>query len=271
MTVMQGLSVASGITPRGNAKGIVLNRRMARRSRRWLPELERSPATKRRGLRQDGRVLRRIRHSRPATTGMYTMSIKLLLDIIRSRVLLILLTLAVTVARRGRASPLPEPKPTSASTSLVLNYDGRQPFESEPDDHAAARVELRRDPARHHSQPEGGVEGGGPAGTRSRAGLARRIRGVHRPQRMPIANWIAAQIMENVDVEQLPNSSRVVNCQLHGASAPRGGRSWRTRIAQAYIATALELTVEPARRNAAWFDEQLKTHAGPPRGIAVRA
>jgi polysaccharide export outer membrane protein len=40
MTVMQGLSVASGITPRGNAKGIVLNRRVGNAIQEVRSDLE---------------------------------------------------------------------------------------------------------------------------------------------------------------------------------------------------------------------------------------
>ena len=56
------------------------------------------------------------------------MSPKLLLDIVRSRALLIFLTLAVTVGVAGTLTYL-APTKYSGTTSLVLNYDGRNPLD----------------------------------------------------------------------------------------------------------------------------------------------
>ena len=64
--------------------------------------------------------------------------------------------------------------------------------------------------------------------------------------------------MANVEAEQQPNNSRVVTVS-YTALSPAAAAELANAYAQAYVATALELTVEPARRNAAWFDQQLKT------------
>ena len=53
---------------------------------------------------------------------------KLFLDIVRSRALLIFLTLAVTVAAAGALTYLATTK-YSGTTSLVLNFDGRNPLD----------------------------------------------------------------------------------------------------------------------------------------------
>ena len=73
---------------------------------------------------------------------------------------------------------------------------------------------------------------------------------------IPIENWIAMQISANLDVEPL-NNSRVVSLS-YKALAPVEAAAMANGYANAFIATTLDLTVEPARRNAAWFDEQLK-------------
>ena len=56
------------------------------------------------------------------------MSPKLLLDIVRSRALLIFLTLAITVGVAGTLTYL-APTKYAGTTSLVLNYDGRNPLD----------------------------------------------------------------------------------------------------------------------------------------------
>jgi uncharacterized protein involved in exopolysaccharide biosynthesis len=185
------------------------------------------------------------------------MSIKLLLDIIRSRGLLIFLTLAITVAAAGALTYLAPTKYT-ATTSLVLNYDGRNPFDqagtTPTPQLASTYVATQLDIIRSEKVALQVVD----QLALDRDAGWREAYAATDPNPAPIREWIAAQIRENVDVEQLPNSSRVVTVAYTALSAPQAAKL-ANAFAQAYIATALELTVEPARRNAAWFDQQLKT------------
>jgi uncharacterized protein involved in exopolysaccharide biosynthesis len=185
------------------------------------------------------------------------MSIKLLLDIIRSRGLLIFLTLAITVAAAGALTYLAPTKYT-ATTSLVLNYDGRNPFDqagtTPTPQLASTYVATQLDIIRSEKVALQVVD----QLALDRDAGWREAYAATDPNPAPIREWIAAQIRENVDVEQLPNSSRVVTVAYTALSAPQAAEL-ANAFAQAYIATALELTVEPARRNAAWFDQQLKT------------
>jgi uncharacterized protein involved in exopolysaccharide biosynthesis len=185
------------------------------------------------------------------------MSIKLLLDIIRSRKLLIFLTLAVTVVAAGALTYI-APTEYTGTTSLVLNYDGRNPFDqaspTTTPQLASTYVATQLDIVRSQKVALKVVD---ELGLDRDAGW-REAYAATDPNPTPIREWIAAQIRENVEVEQLPNSSRVVTVSYE-AGSPSQAATFANAFAQAYIATSLELTIEPARRNAAWFDQQLKT------------
>jgi len=184
------------------------------------------------------------------------MSFKLLLDIVKSRALLIFLTLAVTVGVAGALTYFAPTKYTG-TTSLVLNYDGRNPFDQTTTTTtaqlASTYVATQLDIIRSQNVALRVVD---QLGLDRNPGW-REAYAETDPNPTPIREWIAAQIMENLDVEQLPNSSRVVTVSYEAMSAPEAARL-ANAYAQAYVATALNLTVEPARRNAAWFDQQLK-------------
>jgi uncharacterized protein involved in exopolysaccharide biosynthesis len=185
------------------------------------------------------------------------MSPKLLLDIIRSRALLIFLTLAVTVAVAGVLTYL-APTKYSGSASLVLNYDGRNPFDQTTTTTtaqlASSYVATQLDIIRSQKVALKVVD---QLGLDRNPGW-REAYAAADAGPTPIREWIAAQIMDNLDAEQLPNSSRVLTITYEATGATEAAKL-ANAYAQAYVATALELTVEPARRNAAWFDRQLKT------------
>jgi succinoglycan biosynthesis transport protein ExoP len=185
------------------------------------------------------------------------MSFRLLLDIIRSRMGLILATLFITVGIAGALTFL-EPKRYVGTTSLVLNLETESPFDREAipaalsssylatqldiirSQKVAVRVveqeKLDRDPAWRQAYADSGETG------------------------VPLKYWIANMIMENVDAEPLQNS-RVVNLSYQALEPAQAARM-ANAYGQAFIATTLALMVEPARRNVAWFDEQLKLQRG---------
>jgi succinoglycan biosynthesis transport protein ExoP len=185
------------------------------------------------------------------------MSFRLLLDIVRSRIGLILATLFITVGVAGALTFL-EPRRYVGTTALVLNIESESPFDREAipaaltssylatqldiirSQKVAVRVveqeKLTADPAWRQAYEDAGESA------------------------VPLEYWIANTIMENVDAEPLQNS-RVVNLS-YKALAPGEAARMANAYAQAFIATTLELTVEPAKRNVAWFGEQLKTQRG---------
>ncbi len=181
------------------------------------------------------------------------MSFGQLLDIIRARFLLILVTTVVTVAVAAGLS-LSEQNKYTASTFLVLNLEGNSPFETAvaPTAQAATYLATQLDIMRSQKVALAVVDSlqlDRDPGWKSAY--------AEKDQLVPIRQWIASQIMENVDVEPM-QSSRVVSLSYE-AMQPTEAARIANAYAQGYIATSLELTREPSRRNAAWFDEQVKT------------
>lgn len=72
-----------------------------------------------------------------------------------------------------------------------------------------------------------------------------------------IRHWLADILLKDIDVKPSRESS-VLNITFSN-SDPEFAATIANTLAEAYIQTNLELKVEPARQNAAWFDEQLKS------------
>jgi uncharacterized protein involved in exopolysaccharide biosynthesis len=182
------------------------------------------------------------------------MSFRLLMDIVKSRLFLILVTLLVTVGIAGALTFL-EPKKYVGSTALVLNLEDESPFERAALPAALSTTQLttQLDIIRSQKvalrvvQQEGLAREPGWKQAYADAGETA----------LPIEPWIAAQIMENVEAEPNQNS-RVVNLSYESLD-PKEAARLANAYAKAFIATTLDLSVEPARRNASWFDQQLKT------------
>ncbi|HEX5648108.1 MAG TPA: GNVR domain-containing protein [Steroidobacteraceae bacterium] len=180
------------------------------------------------------------------------MSVRLLLDIVKSRLFLIMLTMLITVGIAGALTFL-EPKRYLASTSLVLNLEQESPFErtSVPAALSSNYLTTQMDIIRSQKVALRVVEQEGLA---KQAGWKEAY--AESGSTQAIEPWIAQQIMQNVDAEPLQNS-RVVNV-TYLSLAPADAARMANAYAKAYMATSLELAIEPARRNAAWFDQQLK-------------
>ena len=182
------------------------------------------------------------------------MSFRLLLDIVKTRMFLITLTLLITVGIAGALTFL-EPKRYLATTSLVLNLEEERPFErtSVPAALSSNYLTTQMDIIRSRKVALKVVE---------QEGLAnepgwKEAYAASGETAVPIEHWIASQIMPNVVATPLQNS-RVVELSYESL-APVEAARLANAYAQAFIATTLELSVEPARRNVAWFDQQLKT------------
>jgi polysaccharide biosynthesis transport protein len=181
------------------------------------------------------------------------MNFKLLLEIMKARYLLILGTLLVAVVSAAVLTSL-EPKRYTASTSVVVNFQADSPFDTPaiPTQLASTYLETQLDIIRSQKVALRVVE------LRNLAKNAgwREVYAASGETKIPIENWIAAQIATNLEVEPL-NNSRVVTI-AYSALAPGEAAEMANAYAKAFEATTLDLTVEPARRNAAWFDQQLK-------------
>lgn len=180
------------------------------------------------------------------------MSVVQFLRILKARFLLILLTTMVTVAAAAAFS-LQQPTRYTATTFLVLNLDGGSPFENTAvpaqlsTSYLATQMDIIRsqkvalavvDRLKLHEEP----------GWKQAYAESDRT--------IPIRPWIATQIMENVEAEPLQNS-RVVSLSYEGSQPDESARL-ANAYAQGYIDTALELVRAPARRNAVWFNRQVK-------------
>lgn len=75
-----------------------------------------------------------------------------------------------------------------------------------------------------------------------------------------IRHWLADVLLKKLDVKPTHESS-VISLSYSG-SDPNFAAALANAFADAYIQTNLELKVEPARQNAAWYDEQIKSLRG---------
>ena len=182
------------------------------------------------------------------------MTFRLFLAILRARFALVLLTLFITVGIAGVLTYL-APKKYQATTFLLLNFKEDNPFDTSilPAQLSSSYLATQLDVMRSHNvalKVVDQLEMADKPGWISAYKLAA-------VKNVPIKEWIAAQLITNLTVEPLPNSSHVVSVSYEAAGAADSAKI-ANAFAQSFITTTLELTLEPARRNAAWFDEQLK-------------
>lgn len=181
------------------------------------------------------------------------MNFGLFLAILKSRFLLILLTLIITVSSAAAITYF-EPKKYAAASFLVLNFKEESPFESTaiPAQLSSSYLATQLDIIRSQKVALKVVEilklDANPNWIAAYKASNNKA--------VPIKNWIALMLVGNLTVEPQPNS-RVVSVSYEALNPGEAARI-ANAYAQAFIATSLELTVEPARQNAAWFDEQLK-------------
>jgi len=182
------------------------------------------------------------------------MNFRLFLAIVRARFMIIVLTLAITVAAAGLLTAL-APRKYQAATFLLFNFKENNPFDTTilPAQLASSYLQTQLDVIRSQNvalkvvdQLEMTTKPGWKQAY-AQAGI----------KTTPLRDWIAAQLLSNLLVEPLPNSSHVVSVSYEALNAVDSARI-ANAFAQAFVTTTLELRLEPARRNAAWFDEQLK-------------
>lgn len=180
------------------------------------------------------------------------MNLKLFFVILRSWYGLILLTLAITIATAAVITTL-QAKRYTATTSLVLNFNDDSPFQQVgvPAQLASTYIATQRDIIRSMKVALEVVELLG-----MEEDPAARAEFQRSDTTATMRDWLASRLMTNLQVEPM-RDSRVMNISYQSTDPDQAARV-ADAFAQSYIATTLELSVEPARRNAAWFDEQLQ-------------
>lgn len=182
------------------------------------------------------------------------MDLTQLLGILRARIKLVLSVVIVTVATTAAVS-LALPKQYTAQTDLIIDAKAIDPVSglSLPVQMLSGYQATQVDVIKSHSvalkvitalkldtnpsaieQFENDSQAGG-----------------------DLRDWLAEVLLKKLDVAPSRESS-VLTISFTGAD-PEFAALVANAFAQAYISTALELTVEPARNTSRWFDEQLQT------------
>ena len=186
------------------------------------------------------------------------MDIKFVLIVLKSKIPQILLMLLIAVTIAIGISTV-QSKWYASYTSLVLNLSDRNPFEQSGvpaqlsatyfatqldiirSQKVAVKVvqdlELDKDQRRYQEYMDA-TQGTG----------------------VSLVDWIAIGLMQNFIVEP-SRDSRVVRIGYRSVN-PKEAALVADAFAQAYIATTLELSMEPARRSAGWFDLRLQESRG---------
>ena len=182
------------------------------------------------------------------------MNLIFFLSIIRSRYLLIFFTLGITVISTVLVTFL-QPKTYSATTSLVLNFTSEGPFEQIgiPVQLYSSYVATQLDIIKSRNVALRVVD----AMRLDENSSLREEFLAASDSNDSIRNWLAEFLMDSLYVEP-SRDSRVVNISFQSTDSKFAVVA-ADAFAQAYISASLDLSMEPARRNAAWFDDQLKT------------
>lgn len=181
------------------------------------------------------------------------MSVRLFLTILRARYSLVLFALVVTVATAAVITDI-LPRKYIATTSLVMNSSDNNPFESPGMIAKGATTYLatQLDIIRSRSVAMKVADALGMADDLALQQEFAEVGGGQGSMR----EWLAERLLENLTVEP-SRDSRVVSISYE-SSDPERAAITANAFAQAYIAKTLELMTEPAKRNAEWFDDQLK-------------
>jgi uncharacterized protein involved in exopolysaccharide biosynthesis len=182
------------------------------------------------------------------------MTLRLLLQILRARFWIVALALLVSLGAAYALTSM-EPDRYVAATSLVFSFQQDGPFQDSAipaqlsSSYLATQVDIIRSQKVARKVVELEDLASDPGWRRAYAAAG--VKGI------TIRDWIALQLMQNVEADPLDDNSRVVSIGYEAESPDLAARM-ANAYAQAFIVTTLELTMEPARRNAIWFDEQLK-------------
>ncbi|MBA3564535.1 MAG: hypothetical protein H0W33_11125 [Gammaproteobacteria bacterium] len=188
------------------------------------------------------------------------MNLKLFLQILRARKKLVLFVLAATIAATALLT-LNTPKEYATSTSLVIDFRDSGPFDQSG---------VPRQAAADYLMTQVDIIGSVNVAFKVLnlldeehvATLAREFAGNDTSRGVPlddkqVRDKLAAKLLDNLTVDP-SRESRVLSIRFSSPD-PELSAAVADGFAQAYIEASLELNVAPARRNAVWFDEQLRT------------
>ena len=168
--------------------------------------------------------------------------------------MLILFTLVVTVATAAVITYL-TPNRYVATASVVLNFNDINPFEQSvlPAQLSSSYIATQLDVIRSPLVAEKVIDDLRMEEDRDLQQAFQAVGSGNGTMRQ----WLVSILLQNLEVDPSPNS-RMVNISYQSGGANKSA-AIANAYARAYISTTLELSLEPARRNAKWFDEQIKT------------
>jgi len=179
--------------------------------------------------------------------------------LLKARAVFIVFVVTITVVVTGLLT-MNQVKQYAASTSMVLTFADAGPFEQMgvPTQLATSYMATQVDIIRNRNVALKVVERLGFVESEETSidFLARHTGRQPELELAPVANDIAKMLLEGLNVRP-SRDSRVIAIDFFSAS-PALAAEIADAFAQAYIEVTLELSMEPARRNADWFDEQLQ-------------
>lgn len=184
------------------------------------------------------------------------MNFKLFIQVLQARRALLLFVFAATVAATILLT-LNEPRRYTTSTTLVIDSREIGPFEQVGTNRQLASGYLltQVDIIRSRNVAFKVLDKLDPANLEKLVSeyLGRGF--LDELDKPEVRDAMASRLLENLSVDP-PRESRVLSIRF-SSSDPVLSAAVADAFAQAYIEASLELNVEPARRNAAWFDSQL--------------
>lgn len=194
------------------------------------------------------------------------MNIQLILELLKARAVFIGFVLFITMVAAAIFT-MQQPKRYVASTSLVLTYSDAGPFDQKgiPTQLASSYMATQIDIISNKNVALKVVDKLELV-TSTQAAVA--FMQLHKSNpdwesdpsiELKLRDIVAEALLDDLSV--LPSrESRVLKVEFMSASPPYAAQI-ADSFAEAYIDVTLELSMEPARRNAVWFDSQLKVLA----------
>lgn len=181
------------------------------------------------------------------------MNIRFFLILLKARYSLVVFTLAITVVTTAIVTDI-LPRQYVATTSLVLNTSDNNPFDapSMVAKGAATYLATQLDIIRSRSVALKAVDALGWTNDRELQRDFNESTGGNGSMR----EWLAERLLDKLTV-QPSRDSRVISISYQSTD-PQVAADAANAVAQAYMEKTLELMTDPAKRNAEWFDEQLK-------------
>ena len=187
------------------------------------------------------------------------MNFKVFIEIVKSRFGFLILVLTIVVATSA-AFTFTQVKTYSASSSLVLTFQDSGPFEQLgiPTQLAASYMATQVDIVVSRNVALKVIDRLGILDSTASMNsfLVRNNGSMPDELEENTTFWIADILLEGISVRPA-RESRVLTLDYECADAELAAQV-ADAFGQAYIDATLELSMEPARRNAAWFDEQLQ-------------